>query len=961
MMTVRTRLLTSTLLFGMAAIATPAIAQVGSPANSTDTSATGDAQIDTPDDQNATEVVVTGSRIARRELESAAPVAVVKQEEFALSGTVNVESVINSLPQAVPAVTSASNNPGGGVATLDLRGLGANRSLVLVNGRRYMFFDVNQLTDLNTIPAFLLDGVDVVTGGASAVYGSDAIAGVVNFRLRNNLEGVEVGGQYNITEEGDGRRYQVYGAIGGKLGDRGHATVYGEYYNRASVFASARPFSAATLGDDGAGGFAVGGSPTTNFGRLTSTYAAAQCPAGNIYCGGGAIYTQAGVARPRVATDLYNYGAVNYLQVPQERYLLGAYADYEIADGHTIYMEASFVNNRVANELAATPVTGVRQVSIAAVTPFISAANVAALRQLDGIAGAGNTVVGDGIVPLSVTRRTTETGGRNTLDERNAFRILGGIRGAITETFNYDLSYMYARTRNSNVQRGNISNSAFSRGLDGTDAAINIFGPDTLTPAMVNQISILAQNGDVSTLEVVNGTVSGSLFNLGWGGDDVGIAVGGEYRRMASEFVPDTALSSGDVIGFNAGQATAGSYNVKELFGELRIPIAARTPGIYELELTGAARYSDYSLGAVGSVWTYAGGVKYSPFRGVALRGQYQRAVRAPNVAELFGGLAVGFPAAADPCSDRTAVANRTAALRALCIATGVPAANVFTGDLQEADQIQGQFGGNPNLQEEVSDSYTAGVVLTPLPGLSLTADYYNIRVKGAIDTYGGGLNSALDICYNVDQNINSPYCQTFLGFRNAQGQLQDVGFGPTLLNANTGTLKTEGVDVQLSYTQRLGMSLWGNDDSRLNFYVMGSYLRKFEVQPSADNPAVTDCRGLYGIGLCGNPRPKYKMASRLSWIDGKATTSFRWRYVGKVRDDDPEADYTVEKIGSYNLFDLSFSFDASDTLNLTAGVQNLFDKKPPVLGSNQEQTNTYPSTYDTLGRDYFVSARLKF
>lgn len=959
MMTVRSRLLATTLIVGTTMYAGPAFAQVGSPSNSTETTATGE-------EITGEEVVVTGSRIARRDLESAAPVAVVNGEEFKLTGAVNVESVINNLPQAVPGVNSTSNNPGGGVATLDLRGIGATRTLVLVNGRRYMFYDVNQLTDLNTIPSFLIEGVDVVTGGASAVYGSDAVAGVVNFRLRNNLQGFEAGGQYNITQRGDGARYQGYMALGGKLGDRGHATVYAEYYNRKSVFQGARGFSRETLGDDGSGGFVAGGSPTTQTARLTASgFAAGTCPATNVFCSPnaagvnqGGYYATNGSARPRLGTDLYNYGAANYLQVPQERYLLGAYADYEIADGHTAYMEASFVNNRVANELAASPVTGVRQINIAAVSQFISAADVAALRQLDGIASPTNTV-GDGIVPMSVTRRILETGGRNTLDERNAFRILTGFRGDITDTFNYDLSYMYARTRNANIQRGNISTSAFSRGLDGTDAPINIFGTGTLTPAMVNQISILAQNGDVSTLQVANATVSGSLFNFGMGGDDVGIAIGGEYRKMASEFIPDTALSSGDVIGFNAGQATAGSYHAKELFGEIRIPIAARTPGFYELEVTGAARYSDYSLKAVGGVWTYAGGIKYSPFKGLAVRGQYQRAVRAPNVAELFGGLGVGFPAASDPCAQAYAATNAT--VRALCIATGVPAANVGTPSLQEADQIQGQFGGNPNLQEETSDSWTAGLVLTPLPGLSLTLDYYNIKLKNAIDTYGGGLNSALDICYNVDQNINSPYCQVFLGFRDGDGRLQDVGFGPTLLNANTGAIRTEGFDLQASYNQRLGMSLWGNDQSRLNFSFIGTYLKKFEVQPSADNPASTDCRGLFGIGLCGNPRPKYKWTSRLSWIDGAVTTSVRWRHIGKVRDDDPEKVFSAESIKAFDFFDAAVSFDVSDSLNISAGVNNMFDTRPPRLGSNQEQANTYPGVYDVLGRDYFVSARIRF
>ncbi len=962
MKTFRSHLLATTLVVG-ALTAVPAFAQTGpgsnsgtgTPTNNIDTEATGEQA-------EGAAIVVTGSRIARRDLETAAPIAVVGQEEFQLTGSVNVEQVINTLPQVLPGTTSNSNNPGGGVATLNLRGLGTNRNLVLVNGRRWVFFDTSQIVDLNTIPVFLLEGVDVVSGGASAVYGSDAIAGVTNFRLRTDLTGVEAGAQYNLTDRGDGRRYEAYVAMGTALGDnRGHATVYGEYYRREPIFQGARSYSNEALGDNGTNtGLIPGGSSTTPNGRFTSTLTAATCPTGNVFCSPGAYYPTAGASRGRTATDLYNFAPANYLQVPQERYLIGGYADYDIGGGNTVYMEATYINNRVANELAATPVTGTFNVNIAAVSPFISASDIAALRQIDGIAGTGNTV-GDGIVPLSVQRRVLETGGRNSLDERNAYRLLVGMRGQITDKFNYDAYYSYARTRNANVQAGNISRSAFQAGLNGSAPAINIFGPGTLTPAMVDQISILAQNGDISVLQVANASVSGGLFNLGMGGGDVSISFGGEYRKNASEFIPDTALSSGDVIGFNAGDATAGSYTVKEAFAELLVPIAARMPGVYNLELNGAARYSDYSLANVGGVWTYAGGVTYSPIRDITFRGQFQRAVRAPNVAELFGGQSIGFITANDPCRAASAATNTT--IRALCVATGVPAAAVGTAGLQINTQIQGLFGGNPDLQEETSDSYTAGVVFRPsfLPGLSVTADYFNYKVENTISTLGGGLGNSLDLCYNIIQDINSVYCQAFVGTRNALGQFDGVN-APAILNANVSTLRVSGVDLQADYQTRFPLSIMGDGDSKLAFFFLGTWTDKSSLTPVAALPdQVNQCAGKFGILNCGNPTPRYKWTSRVSWVDHGLTSTVRWRHLSAVRDDDDATTYFVDRVPAYNLVDLAFSFDITDQYNLSLGVNNLFNKRPPIIGTNQEQANTYPGTYDVLGRDFFVSTRFKF
>lgn len=922
-------------------------------------------------------IVVTGSRIQRRaNVDTAAPIAVVGAEEFELSGTVNVENVVNQLPQVVPGFTSNSNNPGTGTATLNLRGLGSTRTMVLVNGRRWMFYDTAQIVDLNTIPSFLLDSVDVVTGGASAVYGSDALAGVVNFKLKD-VDGVELGGQYSITERGDGDRYELHGAIGTSFDDgRGSATVFAEYYNRSSVFQGDREFS----------NFALGGE---SFGVTQQQFGSSTLPNGVIRYFGNGNRTGTDFAANRAvvfdntpgdfrtrAGDTYNYAPVNYLQIPQERYLIGGYADYEFTDGHEFYTEVSFVNNRVAQELAATPVTGSFNVNLATIQPFLTPGDFAQLQQLDNTETDGNP----GNTVLFLQRRTVETGSRNSLDERNAFRVLGGVRGGITDWLNYDAYYMYARTRNANVQEGNISRSAFQAGLDGSAPAINIFGPGTLTPAMVDQISIRAQNGDVSTLELAQGYLYGQLGNLGLGGDDIGFALGAEYRKVASQFIPDTALSSGDVIGFNAGNPTEGTYDVKEIFAELNIPILGPDSGVERLELTGAARYSDYSLAAVGGVWTYSGGIEFAPIPDVTLRGQYQRAVRAPNVGELFGGQSIGFPGATDPCS--TPAAGNAGALRDLCIANGVPAGVVGTPGIQLNAQIPALFGGNPGLQEETSNSWTVGLVLEPtfIPGLTITADYFDIEIEDAISTIS--LQQTFDLCFNQIQDSNATVCAPFFAngaIRNAGGAITTAN-PPVLGGQNVATLAVSGVDLQVNYTTTIPFSVLtdtGEQDFNLSFLGTWTESADFEAFPGA---TIVECAGQFGFN-CGEPTPSFKWTARATFVDGPLTTSFRWRHLSGIDDDEDTIDFAafngVERIPAYDLLDLTFSFEASENLTVAFGVNNLFDTLPQtptfngiqvsstnngtLIGDNQEQANTYPSTYDVLGRDFFASVSVKF
>ena len=974
-------LLAGTIMAG-AVFAAPAYAQ--------DANVSGGAEETT----EATGIIVTGSRIQRTDLNSTSPVTLVSPEEFRLTGAVNVEQVLNTLPQVLPGLTGFSNNPGNGAVTLNLRNLGATRTLVLVNGRRWMFYDTNQIVDLNTIPQFLLGGVEVVTGGASAVYGSDAVAGVVNFKLRD-IEGLEFGGTYSLTDRGDGQRYQFNAAIGSAFDDgRGAVTMFANYTRREEVFQDARVFSERAAGDGcivpgstgrgsigtpfpsgiavatclargGELGFVPQGSPTGPTGTFTS--------AGTSYIfnptgGGSRLFQDPG--------DLFNFAPDNYLQLPQERYLLGAYGHYEFTDGIEAYSELSFVRNDVASELAPTP-AGV-SAPLFVSSPFFNDQTRALLN-----ANPADATRGALYRTTSVQFRFADIGSRNSDFNREAFRVLGGVRGGITDNINFDAYYSYSRTTNTNIQQGNISRSRFINALTVefvpgsttqlrcADAAarsagcvpLNIFGTGLADPAALRYLAIQATNITTSDMTNAVASVSGTLFNLGLGADDVGFAFGGEYRKVGSEFIPDTFLASGDVLGFNAGLPTKGGYDVKEVFGEVRVPVLEDS-FIHSLELNGAFRYSDYSLGRVGGNWTYNFGGDVAPVEDIRFRGQYSRAVRAPNVQDLFGGASTGFPGATDPCSDRGPANERTAALRAFCIASGVPEAFVFQRAVQPAAQIQADFGGNPNVGEETSDTFTFGAVIQPrwVPRLNITVDYFNIKVEDTINTRLGGLSTALSLCFNTVQNMSDPTCALFAGKRNPTNGalgLTAGGQNPSLVQDNVGKLKTSGIDFQVDYSVPLFQG-------ELGFFYLGTWLNEFRNTPVALLPLRENIvEGTYGL-------PDYRHNVRVTYTQGPILASVRWRYEGPTEDfrvqntfsgNDriPNNALPLRNISAWNYFDLALSADVGEKLTLTAGVNNLFDKQPPVLGAQAEQANTLPSFFDVLGRDFFVGANFRF
>ena len=917
-------------------------------------------------------IVVTGSRIARPDLASSSPIVVVGAQDIALkANSANIENVLNDLPQVTATQSSTSNNPGGGVATVNLRGLGSQRTLVLVNGRRYMSYDVNQVVDLNTIPSSLLERVDVLTGGASAVYGSDAIGGVVNFVLKHDFSGVELGSSYGVTEKGDGQEWNVNATIGSNFDEnRGNVTLYVDYTKRKPTFAGQRAFSYNALSDneDGTPPFAAGGSPSVPQGRINVPGLGAALGAS---LGGGCTNTNIQVFNPNgstrcyTAADGYNFSPVNYLQVPQERFLVSAQAQYEVNEHFTPYLEAQFANNRVNAQLAATPISNgtpfgdgvIGGIPLQVNSPFFSPALQTALKSLD--------TDGNGYVTGNFNYRTTAIGPRANFDERNAFRILAGAKGDIALGFSYDAYYMYSRTKNSQRQLGNVAIDKFLDAVttkfdtngnlvcaSGNTACVpaNIFGLGNLSPAAASYISVGATNLEEYTTQVASFAVTNpSVFDLGAGG--IGVAFGAEYRSERGQITPDTFLASGNVAGFNPGKPTGGGYHTRDFFGEINVPLLSDNI-VHRLSVDAKARQTKYS-NAPGNVFTWAAGIELAPIKDITFRGNYQRAIRGPSVNELFLGNTVSFAGNADQCGTPGAL---TGTLRSICLAQGVPAASLGNPSIQDPNNVNPLtfLGGNPNLREEKANNWTAGVVIQPsfVPRLTLTADYYSIKIKNAIFA-GVGTQTIGTLCFN---QFNQAYCDLIK--RNSFGEIDS--FSDRYINS--GGLKNRGIDVTAGYSMPIDQYL--GEGGKLSFSFSGSRLLKNDVTPVQGLDLTYHCAGAFGAN-CGVPTPKWKHSLRTTVGVKDASLSVQWRYIGKAHDDDPATLYGSENFKAQNYIDMTAQVEPTENLTLNLGVSNLFDKKPPLAastqnGGNGQQSNTFPTLYDVLGRSFFVSAKVR-
>ena len=892
-------------------------------------------------------IVVTGSRLSNPNLEQAAPIMAVSAKEIALTGQVNVENILKDLPQILPGATAASNNPGGGVATADLRGLGAARTLVLVNGHRYVSYDTNQIVDLNTIPTALIERVDVVTGGKSAVYGSDAVTGVVNFITKQDFEGVQANANYRLTGDGDGAQYNGGLLVGKNFAEgRGNITIYGDYMRRKSILQSARSYTSIAQTDDGEGGLTGGGSSSIPAGRIALD-------------GSNYKFGQDGSTSAYTSADAYNYASENYLQVPQKRALFSAQAHFDVSDHLTIYGEGQYIHNRVKNQLAPTPLTGT--FSLDTDSSFLSADTQSLLGSYD--------TDGDGYTSASVYRRLSEVGNRISNLDSKAYRGLIGARGEISGDWSYDAYFSYSRTKQVEHQYGNVSASRVQQALRTTYDAdgnlvcsdtsngcvpLNIFGAGNISQEAADFISIDTVNRSTITEKVVSGAITNNnLFDLGAG--PAGLAIGGEYRSEHGSFDPDEALASGDVIGFNGSEPISGGYNVKELFAEFNVPLIADKPFIDRLEFNGAARYSYYSTAAK-SVGTFSGGLVWAPIKDVSLRGQFSRAVRAPTVNDLYSGNAQNFETATDPCATATALTN--ANLNASCVSSGIPANLVGTEYNGGDSQIDSYNGGNTSLREETANTWTFGTMIQPrfIPGLSLTVDYYHIKIDNYITA--AGTSNIISACYGTAANGWTPYDTSYCSMLPRDANSYTITGAADNLS-NSGGVKTDGIDFDMQYAVPLAFGV--HDSSKLTLRFSGTRLMNFTFKPIAALSDLTvECAGKFGL-LCGNVYAKWRLNGRATWSTEGKTLSLAWRHLSPVKDDDGSTTYSVERIKAYDYFDLTAQIDVAKRFTWNIGMNNMFNRKPPILGDNQEQANTYPTTYDVYGRTFFTGITVDF
>ncbi|GGN41873.1 TonB-dependent receptor [Novosphingobium indicum] len=903
-------------------------------------------------------IVVTGTRIVNPNLVTSSPIGVVGEEEINLRQATNAEELIGELPGVAPGINASVNNGSGGTATFNLRGLGDNRNLVLLDGQRIVPADLDGVTDLNNIPVALVERVEIVTGGASSVYGADAVTGVVNFVTKKDFSGVDVTSSFGTTERGDGQRFRTDVTVGGNFDDgRGNAVLSVGYQSIDPVLQGDRAISRDTLF---VGGQSIG-SGTTVPTRLNGDQYDPET---------GALVDQ---------YNSFNFAPFNYFQTPLERFNAFASAHYEVADGIEVYSKAMFNKTTVSLQLAPSGLFGdtyQMPLNNAYLTPQIQA-QLCADNEIADCAGA---IANGTEVPTIINRRLVEQGNRQTDYTTNMFQIWTGVRGQVTDLISFDVfgSYGESDKAETNINWG--LKSRVQQALRTTDAdtcvdssnncyPINLFGDgQSIDPRSVAFFSAPALSTVKTSLSVVNATFSGDLTESGflWADTPIGFAVGGEYRKYTASQQSDAASATQDeVLGTGApAPSFTGGYDVYEAYGELLVPVVEDAPGIYNLSLEAGVRYSKYST--AGSTWTWKAGGTWEVAQGYAVRGIYQRAVRAPNIFELYNPVTTGLSnLATDPCAGSNPVGN--AALTAICIAQGAPANSIGSIPQPSAGQVNATSGGNLDLGPEKANSYTIGVILTPpqVPGLSFTADYYNIKVTDAITVPTPG--DILDPCYD---DGNADAC-ALVGRNPLNGSLNGGGDTPGLIlqRTNQGTLISSGVDVRLNYRQptsfgHVGFSFNGNWTDEY----------KFQASPTSD---MRECVGQYGTN-CDPIVPEWSFNVRGTVGFGDAgELSLLWRWMDGVQYEDRAAELALPDddrsildeymtIPSYSYFDLTYRVQPTENIGVTLSVFNLLDKKPPNVSSYIGSTtynsgNTYPTTYDVLGRSFMVTTNVSF
>lgn len=983
------------LALGIAFLASPAFAQDNTAAGQSDAS----VEAGTTDAPTGDAIVVTGSRISRPDLAAASPVTVVSEEQLKLANKPGVEEFLRQIPQAVAGIGQNTNNGNAGVATVNLRGLGTVRTLVLVDGKRFVPYDTLGIVDLNMIPQALVRQVQVVTGGASAVYGSDAIAGVVNFILDSDFTGLQVDAQTGISEKGDGTEYGASLTGGLALGDRGNIILSGSYLQVNKVQNGDRDFAIDALaGAD----YSSGGSSTNAFGSIDTP-------------GGRFTFTPAGFLPYNANRDAFNFNPQNLLKVPQEKWTATGLLDYDLTDNVEFFARGTYSKTEVQTEIGSSGTFGF-SFDINLSNPFLDpVANPAAagartiLAQYDtGPSLACPTcVAGDGVVRVGVRRRLTELGPRVSNYKGEAWQAVAGLRGDFSDTLKWEVFGQYGKVMRDIAFLNDVDADKTQQALlvDGTFAnpvcrnasngcvPLNLFGAGGVTPAAAQFISFGLAQEDENTQFVTGAFLSGDLpFSL-VEGTPAAFAVGVEYRRETGDANPDQALREGNSIGFGSSSPIQANYNVKEAYAEVKIPLIQDQPFFETLGLEAGARYSDYNsnvtvdnTGTGGTIdnfstgysnWSYKIGLEWAPVSELRFRAMYQRAVRAPNLQELGLPVTPGTgDALFDPCALGTANPG-DATLRQLCLTVGggVPEDRLDLNDPDAllaqptAGQVNNFSGGNPTLVPEVAKTLTVGAVFRPtsfLPGFTASVDYFDIKVERAI--LATPEQAIIDACYYAERVATGTFCSLIK--RNLDdGSIEgDSEYGVDATRRNIGLLSSRGIDVNANYVANLGT------DARLLLGLALTHNLASKVQ-FADVLNVYECAGAIGK-TCRDPVARWVWNQTTGLEIGQFLAQLTWRHMSSITNDtvtgrvgyvtQPPSAFVVPTIPSYDWFDLAFRYKVDDNFNFRFGVSNLFDKQPPVVGSDYPNTtqsggNTIPGTYDPIGRFFNAGVTFKF
>lgn len=1056
------------LAIGTIAICAPALAQESAGSGLSDEAQATRSQPETE------AIVVTGSRLARPNLASDIPIATVDAEDVLATGNLAVGDALTDLPTFRPAVTQASSGRSqvnAGLNLLDLRGLGVARTLVLVNGRRHVTSQAGGFgVDVNTIPADLLERVDIVTGGNSAIYGSDAVSGVVNFVLRRNFEGLQLRAQTGISDEADRPSHFVSLTAGRNFAEgRGNIAMNLEYSRQQVLYFRDRDsqtgaFSGRSLFtptentgpnlNPAAGPLRPGAEPATGNGVPDRTFLTgiinnnlaegglytASCPTAPAAGESAAQFSArraaacSGVPNPAVANALAELGRT-YVFLPDgslvpnscsqelrqfnstvcvgglgstlrltgmlspgvERMIGNLLARYEVSPAFGLFLEAKYVAIDAIQESQATFSNN----SFSINNPFLTAPARAALQ----------AALAPGQTSFSALRYNTDLGIIGSNLSRDTFRIVVGAEGRFNDDWRYEVALNYGRLEGSLSSTGNIRLPELARAInavrntageivcavnadadpannDPACAPANLFGSGRISAAALDYISHTSTREERAEQFNATAFVSGDLSQLfELPGGPVGFVLGAEYRREEAFAISDALTRQPGATFFNFGAPFAPpAYEIKEAFGEIRVPLLAERPFFHELSLAAAGRLSNYNLGSTGTVFAYNVGGIWAPTPDIRFRAGLSRSVRAPTLSDLYTPASdVNAPLGlADPCGQQNINANPNRVQN--CAAAGVPLTQTFTVNgvtttepftNRPVSSIRGQSRGNIDLREERGDSFTIGMVAQPriLPGLSLSVDYYRIKISDAIASLAA--QTILNLCYDSPSGINNQYCA--LIFRNPNGtfagqtSVNHAGApvalptsGPSFIAQPFNFARTEssGIDVDLSYRTRLG----GN--ARLELRALASYVIERNNYTNINDPGFSNRQK----SELGDPAWQGQFTANLHL--GAWDIGYRLRYVGRqvlageyeVQNShqgraptDPDA---FPRIWYPAVFyhSMRVGVNVGERLNVYAGVDNMFDRLPPygiVTGDGSNPSASAP--WDSIGRYFYFGVTTRF